>query len=245
MTRLSIESWGAVAPGLDDAAGWRAWASAPEPLRGEARPDVSFLPAMQRRRCDTLSRMMLAAANACCPEADRAEALSVFASRHGSFGTTVQMLESLARDEPLSPTKFSHSVHNTQAGLFSIWSGNQQVAQSLASRNETFEQGFLEAVCLLARAGDRPVLFVTGDEALPEPVSHLSEDPDPPYAVALLLRPEAGPGDVVELDLDARHEPPPAPAWPKAIEFLRWLLTGEATPLVLAAPPGAFVWRRA
>ena len=32
---------------------------------------------------------------------------------------------------------------------------------------------------------------------------------------------------------------------PKAIEFLRWLLTGEATPLVLAAPPGAFVWRRA
>ena len=45
----------------------------------------------------------------------------------------------------------------------SIWAGNQEVTCSLPSRTETFEHGFLEAVCLLARSRGRPVLFVTGE----------------------------------------------------------------------------------
>lgn len=247
MTRLCIEAWAGVAPGLASRADWRAWAESPVPLRGEASPDVSFLPAMQRRRCDVLSRMMLSAVNACCDESERAGALTVFASRHGSFGTTVAMLEDLARDRPLSPTSFSHSVHNTQAGLFSIWSGNQQLAQSLASRNETFEHGFLEAVCLLARSGGRPVLLVVGDEALPEPVSALSQDPDPPYAIALLLRGEGGPGTAVEFDLSGERGSPAEPdlTWPKAAEFLRWWVREDGETLSLGQVPRVFQWRRA
>jgi hypothetical protein len=243
VTRLSIESWAAVAPGLEGEGAWRDWARAPEPLRGEAHPDVSFLPPMLRRRCDTLSRMMLAAVNACCGDEQRSRVPSVFASRHGSFAATVAMLEELARDEPLSPTRFSHSVHNTQAGLFSIWAGNEEVAQSLASRNDTFEHGFLEALCLLARSEGR-VLFVTGDEALPEPVAHLSSDPAPPYALALLLAPAGGPGLPVELDLVADAPAKTGLGWPKALEFLRWWLAEESEPLRLGTPPRSFVWRR-
>ena len=257
MTRVVIERWAGLAPGLElGEESWRAWARAPQPFPGgsgregegnrEVEPDVKFLPAMQRRRCDLLSRMMLAVANACCDESERAELLSVFASRHGSFGTTVAMLEALAADEPLSPTQFSHSVHNTQVGLFSIWSGNQQVAQSLASRNESFEHGVLEAVCLQARSGGRPVLLVTGDEALPEPVAALSDDPHPPYAVGLLLR-AGGAGDALDFSLE--HEPEALRAthmWPKAIEFLRWWLneSGEESALTLGEAPRAFVFRR-
>jgi hypothetical protein len=242
--RVRVESWAAIAPGVQDVDAWRDWARAPAPFVGEARPEVRFLPAMQRRRCDTLSRLMLAAANGCCPEDARGDLPSVFASRHGSFGTTVSMLEKLARDEPLSPTAFSHSVHNTQAGLFSIWAGNQQVAQSLASRSATFEHGFLEAVCLGARSEERRVLLVTGDEALPEPVADLSDDPDPPYAVALLLHVQ--PPDGESLGFSIEHEPPAsfeAPAWPRAIEFLRWWL-GSDEVLRLGAAPRSFTWRR-
>jgi hypothetical protein len=212
---------------------------------------VGFLPALQRRRCDTLSRLMLAVANACCPDGTCNDVASVFASRHGSFGTTVSMLERLARDEPLSPTAFSHSVHNTQAGLFSIWSGNQRVAQSLASRDATFEHGFLEAVCLGARSPGRPVLFVTGDEALPAPVADLSDAPAPPYAVALLLGVEAGASagaDSMNATMEFGIEPEPQvafepPAWPRAVEFLRWWIAGDEL-LCLGAAPRSFTWRR-
>ncbi len=244
MIPVRIAAWGAVAPGLDSPADWQAWARAPRPLAGECRPDVKFLPAMQRRRCDGLSRMMLAAANACCAETERADVRSVFASRHGSFGTTVSMLEVLAREEPLSPTQFSHSVHNAQAGLFSIWAGNPELAQSLASRNETFEHGFLEAVCLLSREPARRVLFVTGDEALPEPVSSLCDDPDPPYALALVLdRHESDGGPALEFDL-SDADPAARPDWPGALEFLRWWLVEEGE-LRLGAGPGCFRFRRA
>jgi hypothetical protein len=244
--RVAIEQWACLAPGLSSSAEWRAWAREATPPQGEVHPDVAFLPAMQRRRCDGLSRMMLAAANGCCDESLRGDVSSVFASRHGSFATTIGMLEKLARDEPLSPTNFSHSVHNTQAGLFSIWAGNQQVAQSLASRNETFEHGFLEAMCLLTRSCGRPVLFVTGDEALPEPVADLSEDPHPPYALALLLRTEPGAHGVLDFDLEHTSDDGDSSvlAWPKALEFLRWWLSGEEE-LRLGARPRVFVWRRA
>ncbi len=251
MTHVVLERWAGVAPGLSDPSDWTNWARSATPkrnaapMRGEARPEVQFLPAMQRRRCDGLSRLMLAAANACCDESLRGEVLSVFASRHGSFTTTVAMLEKLARGEPLSPTQFSHSVHNAQAGLFSIWAGNEEVAQSLASRNETFEHGFLESVCLLARSRGRSVLFVTADEALPEPVARLSDDPDPPYAVALLLRADGGVGGALDFDLErAEDDGAPTRAWPKAVEFLRWWL-GDEDVLRLGTSPRSFVWRRA
>lgn len=251
MTAVRVAGWAGVAPGLDVLSeSWRDWARDPRPFTGlpETRPELGFLPALQRRRCDTLSRMMLAVANACCDEADRREALSVFASRHGSFGATVTMLETLARDESLSPTRFSHSVHNTQAGLFSIWTGNQQLAQSLASRNETFEHGFLEAVCLLGRARGRPVLLVAGDEALPEPVAHLSADPHPAHAVGLLLRaPDAAATDGCldfELEAGAGAGGPAEPLpWPPAIEFLRWWI-GDEESLSLGRAPRRFVFRR-
>jgi hypothetical protein len=248
VTRVCLERWAAIAPGLDVAApAWSDWARAPRPFPDDdVQPDMKFLPAMQRRRCDPLSRLMLAVANACCDDETRSEALSVFGSRHGSFGTTVSMLEALARDEALSPTAFSHSVHNTQAGLFSIWADNQQVAQSLAARNETFQHGLLEAVCLLARSGGRPVLFVTGDEALPEPVARLSDDPHPPYAVGLLLRAEDDPrasGGTFELALEPGGEDAQPLGWPPALEFVRWWLSPEQTLRLGPACPG-FSFRR-
>lgn len=244
MKRVALARVAGFAPGLSEASAWQAWARAPGALAGEVTPDMGFLPAMQRRRCDGLSRMMLAAANAVCDEGERSEVPAVFASRHGSFGTTVSMLEALARDEALSPTAFSHSVHNTQVGLFSIWAGNRQPAQSLASCDRTFEHGFLEAVGLLDRHPGRAVLFVTGDEALPEPVEHLSSDPHPPYAVALLLREAGAAGTPVDFDLSAAGADDVTPlAWPAALDFLRWFWNDEPE-LRLASDGLAFSWRR-
>jgi hypothetical protein len=201
---------------------------------------------MARRRCDDQSRAMLQVAHACCEADLRGQVACVFASRHGSFATTVSLLEDLARDAPLSPARFSHSVHNTQAGLFSIWAGNRQPSTALAAREETFAHGLLEAACLVRREPERPVLLLVGDEAVPAPLEPVAGRAHGTHALALRL----GPGGSLCLRLEppaGRADPGAAragaAAWPPALEFLRWWLSGDAT-LRLPSPLHTWVFER-
>ena len=58
MITFNIAQWRAWAPGLDSVDDWHAWCHAPTLLpASDAAPDVSFLPAMQRRRLSRLARM--------------------------------------------------------------------------------------------------------------------------------------------------------------------------------------------
>jgi hypothetical protein len=185
---------------------------------------------------------MSAAARPWRHDAALASAATVFATRHGPFATTVALLEELAAERPLSPTRFSHSVHNTHAGLFSIWAGNQQPSPSLAARGETFAHGFLEAACRLAREPGRPVLLVAGDEPTPEPLRALDPDACGLHAVALLLRAD-GDGERVALRLENGAGGPPQSGLPDALCFLRWWRSGERE-LVLARAERTWIWSR-
>ena len=113
---------------------------------------------------------------------------------------------------------------------------------SLASRRETFEHGFLEAVCMLDRSRGRPVLLVVGDEAPPESLAALSDDPYVPYAVALRLARD-GEGSAVELRLERSAAGATRPAWPSALAFVEWWLSSQSE-LRLEHPPREWVWSR-
>jgi hypothetical protein len=244
MTEIRIRRWAAWAPGLESEPGWRAWARAPAELRGAGAPEARFLPPLLRRRCDALSRMMLHVAEQCCPSELRSSIACVFASRHGSFGTTVALLEDLARDAALSPARFSHSVHNAQAGLFSIWAENRTASMSLAAGPGTFAHAFLEAVCLLHRERGRPVLLVHGDEEVPDPIVPLVERREGSFALALLLASE-GPGPALRFaHAPDRAAPVPAPPRSGGLEFLRWWLAEEPE-LRLDHEGGAWSFARA
>jgi len=236
--RVSVERWAAWASGVEGDAGWRAWARSPRAPMPADPPDVSFLPALQRRRCDALARSMLYVAHECCPDESVASIPTVFASRHGPIATTVTLLRDLAEQRPISPTRFSHSVHNTPAGLFSIWSANRQPSASVSARRESFVQGYVEALCMLHRSSTGRVLFVTGDEPIPDELAALNDEGAGGYAVALLL--SGNDGDEIRLDRrpDERGEPP-ARGWPDALEFVRWWLSDEPT---LAIRRGGIRW---
>ena len=147
-----VKKWAAWAPGLEDTQAWLGWCAEPQPLAAEGRPEASFLPALLRRRCSPLTRIMLTVAFECCGEGERAQVGSVFASRHGNINESIELLERLALQLPLSPTRFSHSVHNAQAGLFSIAAGNRRASSSIAAEAETFGCAYLEALGFLERA---------------------------------------------------------------------------------------------
>jgi hypothetical protein len=242
MIPVRLVQWAAWSPGIETREAWCDWARAPVRLAREGTADIPFLPPLQRRRCDDLCRAMLHAAHACLKGADPSEVTSVFASRHGSFANMISLLEALARQAPLSPTRFGHSVHNTPAGIFSIWAGNRQASSSIAARAETFAAGFLEAMGMLDRQPDRPALLVVGDEPIPPPMDAIADHDQGLHAVALLLARE-GSGPAVDFAFEVRNKEPRRSAHPDAIEFVRWLLSGERS-LRLCHPPHAWVWSR-
>ena len=145
---------------------------------------MSFLPALLRRRLDRVGRMALHVAWR-CSEGHSGLPL-VFASRHGSLARTVELLNGLARDEPLSPAAFSLSVHNSTAGLFSISRADRSPATALAAGSWTLAAALLEGVGMLTE-GARAVLVVYADEALPLEYRAYVEPDEPVFALGLLL----------------------------------------------------------
>ena len=104
----------------------------------EGTPDARFLPPMLRRRCTPLTKAMLHVAFAACPEDLRGAVRTVFASRHGELRESFPLFELVVSGQPLSPTRFTHTVHNAQAAMYSIAAGNRRASSALAGERDTF-----------------------------------------------------------------------------------------------------------
>lgn len=187
MFSFDIAHWRAWAPGLSTADDWLRWSADPQsPQELDAAPDVSFLPAMQRRRLSRLARMVF---HVGWPLAEDYDSLPfIFVSRHGETPRTFDMLVDLARGEPLSPTQFSLSVHNAVIGLWSIMRGETSEMTALAAQGDGLEHGMLEALGLLAE-GAPAVLLVLAEEQPPQVYSAWVDDVPFPYALGLLITP--------------------------------------------------------
>lgn len=242
MNTTVLRSWAAWSPGREDEPAWRAWAKNPATLEREGRPEVAFLPALLRRRCSTLTRIMLATGFGCCGPSDRADVRTVFASRHGNINDSISLLEGLSRHQPLSPARFSHTVHNAQAGLFSIAAENRQASSSVAAQEDTFACAFIEALMHLQREPSRSVLLVMADIPLATTFAALVEEPLAAYGVGLLLA-ARGDGEPLTFRAMPAERNLPAPTRPDAVEFLRWLLGSEPR-LSLGAGERRWQWER-
>lgn len=183
-------------------------------------PDVSFLPALQRRRLSTLARMAFAVG---WPLAEGLEELPlVFVSRHGETPRTFAILSELARQEPLSPTQFSLSVHNAVIGLWSIMRGETSEMTAIAAADDGFEHGMVEAAGLL-NDGSPAVLLIIAEDAPPQAYRQWIDDVPFAYAVGLLLTP----GEQWQLSPTAATDVPAADL-PHALSWLRATLNGQS-----------------
>lgn len=189
MLNFRVESWAAVAPGLDSPVLWQQWLQQPEVLSpafdGVALPQI---PAMQRRRFSMLGKGVMRAVFVALE--GQAGLPAVFASRHGDTHQTLGLLETLARKEPLSPAAFSLSVHNAVAGLYSIARKDTSPLSSIAASQGLLVNSLFEAVPLLAEY--ERVLCVLYDAPLPELYCHSVSSDDFPWAFACVLNGNAG-----------------------------------------------------
>jgi hypothetical protein len=225
---FNIAQWRAWAPGLDSVDAWQAWSRQPVVLpSSDAAPDVSFLPAMQRRRLSRLARMAFSVGWPL-----------VFVSRHGETPRTFDILSDLANEQPLSPTQFSLSVHNAIIGLWSIMRGETSEMTALAAAGDGLEHGVLEAAVLLDE-GAPAVLLVITEEQPPEAYSAWIDDVPFPYAVGLLLTP----GTDWRLTLNSAPEALSKAQWPHALNLLQTLL-GQQTLCQHAWKNRVWTWQR-
>ena len=76
----------------------------------EKIPDVSFIPAMLRRRMSVLEKIAISLAARITPKSDDYQI--VFASRFGEWEQTIKLIRQFYEDKEMSPMGFSNSVHN-------------------------------------------------------------------------------------------------------------------------------------
>lgn len=167
----------------------------------DAKSDLAFIDPMLRRRLSPLAKAALHVANCCA--SDLPTVPVVYASRHGELSRTVELLHSLAREEAMSPTTFSLSVLNAAAGAFSIARSDSAPAIALAAGSETLGWGLLDAVCRAQLNPQQPTLFIYADAPAPAPLGPLAEDPEHPFALAVLLDTNADTIFEVSADINA------------------------------------------
>lgn len=161
-----------------------AWKAYHTTQNGGQQPDVSIIPPMLRRR---LSRQGRAALSVMLPLTEQYGAMPVvYVSRHGELKRTFLLLEALAANEPLSPTSFSLSVHNSTIGLYSI---HQQITDNMtaiAAGTEDLVPALLEARGMIS-SRSRRVLCVFCDEPPPEFYVGYCAQPRELFALAIIV----------------------------------------------------------
>jgi hypothetical protein len=206
---------------------------------GPGSAKIREFPALLGRRASRSDRAGLRAALDCM-HGLAGPVSTVFASRHGEVHRSVELLEALARAEPLSPMAFSLSVHNAAAGLFSIGREDRSASTSVAAGRDSLPMALLEACGVLAEGAPR-VLVVAHDEPVPAPFEPSVDESAPHAGAAFLLEP-AGPSRFL-LDHLAPEPPVNAPEG-HLIALLRFLWDEERTELRINHAQRSWRWRR-
>lgn len=204
---------------------WYAWSTAPVGCTGDERhdiaslPDLEPLPPLLRRRLDQAGRATCQILRHLDPEA---ACPIVHASRHGNTPLTWGLLTELDDDQPLSPGRFSMSVHNAVLGLHAIARDHRRPLQALAACGHELDALFDEASGYLAE-GYPAVIAVFSEAALPEAYQGLTSHPAAPCAVGMRLA--ASPDRSVTDKPFAQTLSPPfgGNAQPTPLDVIAWL----------------------
>jgi hypothetical protein len=233
-----VRAWAAWAPGLQRRADWLAWAHVPRLPCGEETPELTDVPALQRRRLSRLGRAAVQVAIEA--QQGRSDIPMVFASRYGDVGRALTAIEALEAGEPLSPAVFAGSVHNAIGAMHSILGPWRQNLVCVAAGAANAAAGLIEAAGLLAD-GASEVLLTCYDEPLPPGYSVFADAAPALYAWAWVVASPAAGEPALHLARTAWAGAADACAsLPPDLQVLHWQLSGEPK---LDQHDGALAWR--
>lgn len=223
--KFEISKCVAWAPGLESEQDWQSWQQGDKPLTDElALPQLSSIPAMQRRRLSPFAKVAIH----CALEASgeyQSDIPCVFSSRHGDLQRTTKLIENIALNQDLSPTQFGLSVHNAAAGLFSIFTGNRAPLSAISGGQSSFMQGLLDSVSKLQTNNLSRILYVYCDLNVPECYRPYVTD-DTPLGIGLLIEAPKGDKDAFSFCFNTQGTSPQSDN--QALDFMRFVLSNRA-----------------
>jgi len=157
-----IQSWAAVTGGISSLEDWQAWARGEKEIQGELALDLSGVAPLQRRRLTPLSKIFVSLYHSLARQQHDLQVPLILGSLYGELDAASAILQAIHQGEPVSPTKFTHSVHNTAASSLSVLTKNQQPSRSLSAQADPLAAALTDAGALLA-TGTPQVLVMVGD----------------------------------------------------------------------------------
>lgn len=151
----------------------------------EKLPDVSCIPSMIRRRMSNIEKIAVGLAVKIAPE--NANYTTVFASRFGEWGQTIQLIEQFFNEHEMSPAGFSNSVHNAAAGLFSLITKNCNGYTAIAAGDNTLEMAILKAL-----TDKQDVMVVFAGEHNPDIYAPLLNGTHDAFGLAFMIKHHGG-----------------------------------------------------
>lgn len=200
---------------------------------GLSEPSLPQAPALQRRRMTSLCKAAMHVAFSI--ENVHPDVPLVFASRHGDLSRSISLLEELAAGNPVSPTQFGLSVHNSIGALHGILTKHTGQYTAIAAGEETAEQAFHEAYGLLDD-GAKAVRVVYYDAPPPPPYDRFGLAPATLHAWACLVQP-ADNGPAIHLTQGSMEERP-------SPDSLAGFFAGNTSRLIRHAGRRAWIWQR-
>jgi hypothetical protein len=195
-----VSVWG---PGLP---GWSAsqpiLAGVHDYVTTETSPPLpTLLSATERRRTGIAARLALSVAQRASEMAGIAPGAipSMFATANGDGAVVHSILEALAAKQPVSPTLFHNSVHNTAAGYWAIATGSQQATNCVACHDSTAAAALLKAIAEV-QTECRPLLLCIYDVPLLPPLDACHPTCGP-FGAGFVLVPEGDDRDLAQLSV--------------------------------------------
>ena len=208
--KLYIKNVCCWAPGMETSQDWHDWAAGNRKIASEkAAPALTFTEANFRRRLSQLSKMTVQVVHDVFEEsgADRNSVKLAFVSMRGEIDRQLKINKSLIEENEILPAGFSLSVFNAPVALATIAEKLKGGYDAIYPSRGNFRQGFISAVSSVLCGAEKELVFVYGDELVPECYNGFAPEENIPLSYAFIVTAEAG-NNVIMMDIDDISESP-------------------------------------
>jgi Beta-ketoacyl synthase, N-terminal domain len=243
---ITFSAWNAWQQSQDAPEQWARYGSNHTSSTTDSLPKAQRIPPMLRRRLGSLGKAAIASAEDTISDIP-VFMPTVFCSQHGDLHRTLSLLESLAENEPLSPTHFSLSVHNAIAGIYSIARKDPSPTSAICCSVDDVSAALLETQMILNEQQCQYALCVVHDEPLPE-FYGCPNRPASSYAASFLLTSEPNESSLtLGLSLsknDSSHSDSLSTQSPSAVEMVNFLNQKNQDSQAFPSREKIWTWRK-